>query len=139
MSRVIRVIRPAAAADAPRMAELASLSGYRWSEVRFEEQLSMERTRALIAEEEGRTAGFAIGWQVMDELELHLITVDPALRRRGLGRALLDAFGATHLEVSEHNQAALALYRAAGYQEVGRRPDYYGPADAALQMKRIRR
>ena len=134
-----RVIRSATRADAPRLAQIASLSGYPWSEARFDEELAMERTRALIAEEEGQTAGFAIGWQVMDELELHLIAVDPAARRKGLGRALLEAFGATHLEVSEHNEAALALYRAAGYRAIGRRPDYYGPGDAAVQMERIRR
>ena len=30
-----------------------------------------------------------------------------------------------HLEVAEDNRAACALYRAEGFQSVGRRPDYY--------------
>jgi ribosomal protein S18 acetylase RimI-like enzyme len=122
------------------MAEIAAASGYAaWTEVRLSSELALDRTRALILEELGRAAGFAIGWQVMDEVELHLIAVDPLHRRKGFGRALLDAFSATHLEVSEHNGPALALYQSAGYTEVGTRADYYGPGDAAILMRRIRR
>jgi ribosomal-protein-alanine N-acetyltransferase len=135
------VIRPARLADVPALALLTASSGYEiWDEARFIRELSLDRTRALMAE---HAEGFAIGWSVLDELELHLLVVDPAHRRKGLGRALLAAFeeGASRiqLEVSEHNTAALALYRAAGYTEVGRRPHYYGADDAAILMTRIRR
>jgi ribosomal-protein-alanine N-acetyltransferase len=69
----------------------------------------------------------------MDEAELLLIAVAPEHGRRGVGRALLQAFidrarrdGAIriHLEVRDGN-AAVALYRAAGFAEAGRRRDYY--------------
>ena len=44
------------------------------------------------------------------------------------------------LEVRENNQAALSLYRQAGFLEVGRRPNYYagvtGARFAALTMRR---
>ena len=56
--------------------------------------------------------------------------VDPAWRRRGVGRALLDAvlgwaresgFARLGLWAPAHRPAALALYRGAGFQETGRR------------------
>ena len=85
-------------------------------------------------------AGFAIGRAIAGEAELLTIAVDPALRRRGSGRALLARFeeaararGAqdAFLEVAADNTAARALYLAAGYGETGRRRGYY--RDAAGQ------
>jgi ribosomal protein S18 acetylase RimI-like enzyme len=120
------------------MAALAARAGFeRWTPARFEEALCGARARAFIA---GDIEGFAIGSQVMDEVELHLIVVAPERRRRGVGRALLEAFqsGVTevHLEVSERNTNGIAFYEAQGFNRVGRRPDYYGPGEAALLMTR---
>lgn len=91
--------------------------------------------------------GFALGRLVLDEAELDLVVVAAEHRRRGHGRALLAAFeraasqrGAhvVHLEVSAQNSSALALYEAAGYERVGRRPRYYEDgADALLFTKRL--
>ena len=71
----------------------------------------------------------------------------PEARRRGLGADLVRAGaeaararGAStlHLEVAEDNTAALALYRATGFVEAGRRKGYYarpdGSAAAALLL-----
>ena len=56
-------------------------------------------------------------------------------RRQGLGKRLLRASltaleGVTtvDLEVRESNHAAQALYRMMGFEETGRRPDYYATA-----------
>jgi [ribosomal protein S18]-alanine N-acetyltransferase len=138
------MIRSASPQDTEPLAGIALASGHpSWTAQRFTEELALERTRALVTEVDGAIAGFAIGWQVMDELELHLIAIDPALRRRGLGNALLAAFEAlspvVHLEVSVNNAGALALYRGRGYAEIGRRPDYYGPGETAVLMRHIRR
>ena len=38
------------------------------------------------------------------------------------------------LEVRPPNEPAVALYRAYGYREVGRRPDYYPDGEDALIM-----
>ena len=73
------------------------------------------------------------------------LTVTPEGRGRGLGRFLLrlakdlatrrgarEAF----LEVRESNLAARALYRSAGFSEVGRRPGYYTrPREDALLLR----
>jgi len=86
----------------------------------------------------GAPAGFTIARVVSDEAELLLLAVRDEARRRGVGRALLDAFchdaarrGArrVHLEMREGNAAA-AMYRGAGFEQVGRRPNYYRGPDA---------
>lgn len=88
----------------------------------------------VIEAEPERVAGFVLARVAADEAEIITICVHPAGRRRGLGHALLAfaqtraaAAGATRLfiEVAADNAAALALYRAAGFQEAGRRRAYY--------------
>jgi len=84
--------------------------------------------------------GFALGRALAGEAELLTLAVDPAARRRGIGRELLAAFEAgardqrateAFLEVAADNAAGCALYRAAGYSEAGRRPGYYQAPDGA--------
>lgn len=78
------------------------------------------------------------------EAEVHTIGVDPAHRRRGIGRALLrdllavaDAARATvFLEVRTDNDAARALYAAEGFTVVGLRRRYYRPSGADAHTMR---
>lgn len=81
----------------------------------------------------GVPAGFALSRVIADEAELLLLAVRPARRRAGMGIALLErtitdaakrGAGRLHLEVRDRN-AAVALYRSAGFEEVGRRANYY--------------
>ena len=69
----------------------------------------------------------------------------PRYRRQGIAEALLDAYiqyGREHLafltlEVRPSNQAAVALYCKHGFQEAGRRKDYYqDPTEDALLLTR---
>lgn len=89
--------------------------------------------------------GYAIVRTVLDEGELLAIGVDPDERGRGHGGALLgavvDAVAARgvrtlHLEVAEANAPALRLYRAHGFETVGRRARYYRDGRAAVLMAR---
>jgi [ribosomal protein S18]-alanine N-acetyltransferase len=90
--------------------------------------------------------GFTVAWHVMDEGELANLAVAPQCRRRGIGRALLeavtiDALGRgtsrLYLEVRESNLAARQLYADAGFEEVGRRKQYYRqPVEDALILRR---
>jgi [ribosomal protein S18]-alanine N-acetyltransferase len=79
-----------------------------------------------------------------DICELRRIAVHPSVRRAGMARDLLRAIidhaghsgcARIELEVAASNEPALALYRAHGFEQVGRRPGYYRePLDDALLM-----
>ncbi|PKP68690.1 MAG: ribosomal-protein-alanine acetyltransferase [Alphaproteobacteria bacterium HGW-Alphaproteobacteria-4] len=97
----------------------------------------------------GDSRGFVLGRAVAGEAELLTLAVTPALRRQGLGRALLAGFEAAaqaagaeaaFLEVAAANAPARALYAGAGWREAGRRRGYYrlpgGSADDALVLTR---
>lgn len=89
-------------------------------------------------------AGYAAFHRIGDEAELHNLAVDPAQRRRGLGRALLAAgvrtmreLGVRHLflEVRATNLAAIELYRSLGFRLLYTRRNYYqNPEEDALVM-----
>jgi ribosomal-protein-alanine N-acetyltransferase len=77
--------------------------------------------------------GFSLGRVIAGEAELLLLAVARASQRCGVGGSLLERFvsvakrrGATrlHLEVRDGNPAVF-LYRKAGFDEVGRRRNYY--------------
>jgi ribosomal-protein-alanine acetyltransferase len=79
------------------------------------------------------------------EYEIHTIGVDPAFQGQGIGRRLLDALldfadrAAVFLEVRTDNAAAIALYRSAGFVQVGMRRRYYRVSGAdAYTMRRDR-
>lgn len=97
-----------------------------------------------------RPEGFVMGRVTLDEVELLTLAVAPEARRRGIGAMLLAAFeaeagarGATraYLEVAADNDAAQALYLAAGWRDCGRRKGYFrdgpGPAVDARVMERV--
>jgi len=84
--------------------------------------------------------GFAVARATADEAELLLIGVCRRWWRQGVGAALLRAvlvdarkLGVRRLflEMRDGNQAE-AMYRAAGFSNVGRRLRYYRGADGAL-------
>ncbi len=95
--------------------------------------LAMPGVRLTLASVDDRPAGFAMVRSVADEAELLLLAVDPACRRRGIGKALLRAVIAEaqaggiadlHLEVRADNEA-VKLYAGQGFAKVGERRGYY--------------
>jgi len=81
----------------------------------------------------GEAVGFALQRVIAGDGELLLLATDPKVRRRGIGRALLQHFldeareagtSRVHLEVRDGNPA-VAMYRRAGFKAVGRRRKYY--------------
>ena len=90
----------------------------------------------LVAEVNGRLAGFALYRTIAGEGELLNLAVHPDRRRCGIARALLLSIapmaGVWHLEVRESNLAAIGLYTSLGLVLSGRRDRYYVDGEAAL-------
>ncbi len=106
-----------------------------WTRADYEGELIRNKAaRYLVAEEDGKIAGFAGAWIILDESHITNIAVAEPFRRRGIGRAVtlsllqyLSNLGAvyTTLEVRESNMAAQNLYTGLGFIRVGRRKRYY--------------
>ena len=85
-------------------------------------------TSWLAESSDGRALGFLVGFLSPDrtgEAVLHLVGVDPELRRRGIGRQLVEAFaadagrrGATTMStlVRPDDRATLLFFRALGFE-----------------------
>lgn len=140
----IRATRPADVAELRRL-ELGSFSDP-WTETMLEEALVARGAVALVAESGGRLLGSVMARHVAGEGEILSIAVDPASRREGIGRRLLEealvrlaAAGAetVWLEVRASNQAAQALYLAHGFVAAGVRRGYYRrPTEDAVILSR---
>jgi ribosomal-protein-alanine N-acetyltransferase len=139
--------------DVPAMMDLErqSPAAAHWSRgqhealfVTAEGQPQSERF-ALVVEGEGESPeilAFLVAHRVDLEWELENIVVAAAARRRGVGTHLLGEFVAhareeqgsgIFLEVRESNRSARALYRKAGFEEVGLRKSYYSnPVEDAI-------
>lgn len=141
------------AAGAAHAALLAALHGQcfpqGWTAASFAELVAAPGAITLVAVAGEEPVGLLLARVAAGEGEILTIGVLPALRRRGVaGRLLAACLPAAarlgcrmmFLEVGVGNEAAVALYAAAGFQEVGRRHDYYreqgGPAEDALVMRK---
>lgn len=120
------------------LADVAVGSAERW-----ERQLQSTAGVLLGAWGADDLVGVATGAVAVDDGDIHLVVVDPAYRRQGIGRALtlalsetLAALGAERvlLEVRAANHAAVALYEDVGFGEVARRRSYYRDGDDAIVL-----
>jgi tRNA threonylcarbamoyl adenosine modification protein YeaZ/ribosomal-protein-alanine acetyltransferase len=136
-------IRLADVTDVTTIAKLHALCFEEaWEEAAIHALLGSPGTGCLIAHSAEGPAGFLMYRAVADEAEILTLGVDPNLRRRGGGKALLDALIAlkiktVFLEVASNNVDALRLYTNAGFQTVGVRKNYYARSgDDALVLRR---
>jgi ribosomal-protein-alanine N-acetyltransferase len=142
------VLSEAHSSDAGALAALHAASFHRaWSESEFAALLA-ERNIVAHCARIGRTpVGFILSRMVAGEAEILSVAVAAARRGKGLGRQLLDlhlrrlaglGVHAVFLEAAEDNWPARALYRRAGFRDVGRREGYYdaGKGVAALILRR---
>ena len=119
-------------------AALAELERLCFAVPRSKAQLSEEAENPLgrffVAEADGEIAGYGGMQNIAGECYVENIAVFPAYRRQGIGRALTRCLIETAqqeecafitLEVRPSNTAALTMYHDLGFEEAGRRKNFY--------------
>ena len=80
-----------------------------------------------------------------DDADVEGVTVEKSLRRKGIGKALLEqaekvikekGISALLLEVRQSNLPAIALYEQAGFKQISVRKSYYPDGENAVVMKK---
>ena len=119
-----------------------------WNEQMLAEELENQCAAFLVAEDAvtGDVLGYAGLLVAADEGYITNVAVFPEQRRRGIAGQLLQVFlnfaqanrlAFLTLEVRPSNTAAIALYQGFGFQEAGRRKNYYDlPKEDALILTR---
>ena len=117
-----------------------------WSENSIFSELANPLSLWLVAMDGDAVAGYVGSQSVMGESDMMNIAVHPQYRRKGIAAALVDALVAQlkengnyclTLEVRISNAPAIALYQKLGFQQVGRRPNYYrSPKEDALILRK---
>ena len=141
-------VRSASKGDLEALSTLErSFPGDRLKRSSLSRLLGRDSAQLWVAEASGRVVGDAVvlfrkGFM---SARLYSLVVRPESRGRGVARALLAQAEqgarergavAMRLEVREDNRPAIALYRKAGYEVVGRTADYYQDHSDALRMQK---
>lgn len=136
------MLREAHPRDAAALHRIDALStAFPWSESQFASGLS-EGEFGWVWDGDAGLHGFALFAQILNEVTLLNIAVEPDWRRRGLACALLQ-FALPRLglrsavrcllEVRVGNGAAIALYRSLGFRDDGIRRHYYPTVDGGRE------
>jgi [ribosomal protein S18]-alanine N-acetyltransferase len=113
--------------------------GEAWTAAQCLSTLSMPGSLLFCAHSQQTMLGFALSRWVTDEEELLLIAVSQNVRRKGVGRLLIEKLisNARHsgralifLEVRDGNPA-MGFYHEMGFHPLGRRPNYYKGKDGS--------
>ena len=141
------IIRKMKASDVAAIAELEKRCfSDPWSADSIASELVNPLSYWLVAEVDGQVAGYVGSQSVLDAADMMNIAVSPEYRRRGVAKALVNELTAylsknnviaLLLEVRVSNEPAIALYEKMGFQQVGRRPNYYrNPREDALILRK---
>ena len=116
-----------------------------WDAPSFATLLASPGLFGVLAHDAAQPHGFILARAIADEAEIITLMVAPARRRRGIAATLLaqaeararaEGAATMFLEVAETNEAARALYTAAGFRQVGRRRRYYPDGGDALLLRK---
>lgn len=115
-----------------------------WSKQAFLDSLELEHTIFVVAEEQGKIAGYCGMYISFGEGEIVTVAVAETYRRRGVGSKILQYLffesiksdvRSFFLEVRESNHAAISLYKSFGFRSVGFRKNFYEkPRENAVVM-----
>jgi ribosomal protein S18 acetylase RimI-like enzyme len=137
------VVRSAISADVDALAGLdaACFGAAAWSLASWADEFARDDRRILVSLSVSDLAGYValiVPGFADDPVDLTRIAVAPSVRRTGVAAGLLATAldsvpgRVVLLEVAEGNEAAIGLYRAAGFVEISRRRGYYGDGDALI-------
>ncbi len=125
---------PAGAAEPLSLMHAVCFPDDPWDALSFAQILALQGVFGHLAWQDEIPAGFVVARNLGGEAEILTLGVLPGMRRRGVGRALIDLLRAEAvrqgisslvLEVAADNEAARRLYGAVGFIRVGRRARYY--------------
>lgn len=133
--------------DVPTVAQLErDTYPFPWSDGSFRDCLRAGYD-CHVVDCDGRVSGYGIMSRGAGEAHILNVCVERGLRRRGLGRAMIvflleraaaAGMRAAFLEVRPSNVAAVRLYQALGFEQIGVRKGYYpaaGGREDALVFK----
>ena len=130
------IVRRMTVEDVPAAHEIDKLSfTLPWPErsLRFEVS-DNPSARCWAAELDGYVVGMLVLWMIVDETHIATLATHHEFRRQGIAKQLLvtalehaytEGARSALLEVRAGNEAAQAMYRKFGFDEVGRRKRYY--------------
>ena len=117
-----------------------------WSESSVASELNNQLALWLVAEDNGRVAGYVGSQTVMGESDMMNVAVHPDYRKQGIATTLIVGLAEelrkreSHcltLEVRASNENAISLYRKLEFQQVGCRKNYYrNPKEDALILRK---
>jgi len=126
-----------------------STYGFPWSETIFKDCLRVNY-HCYTVEQKGVVKGYAIMSVAAGESHILNLCIDQSLRGYGVGRSMLahlvedarrNRADTMLLEVRASNEIAIDLYQKAGFNEIGRRNNYYpargGREDALILMRAL--
>lgn len=139
------IFRKGTEEDIKHIAELeAKTFSDAWTAKSVQDTFVQKQAFITVAETDGKVAGYCIIYYVMDEAEIARIAINEAVRRRGVGKGLLDytreccmekQIERLLLDVRESNEGAIAFYQNYGFKTDGIRKSFYDmPKEDAVLM-----
>jgi len=137
--------RPCRVEDIPQLLQMEQAAQPTpWIEQVFLDLYHSRSTAITVAESSDKeTIGFAVLQAVRDEASLLNIVIAPSRQGQGIGQQLLEYLidglrragqvQQLFLEVRVSNFAAISLYLACGFSEVGERRGYYANANGSRE------
>ena len=116
-----------------------------WNMDILKDELTSQTSQFICAKYENKIVGFAGIKIVLDEADIMNIAVKKDYRRQGIATLLLNhilnickekSIKTINLEVNEENFSAISLYQKLGFEECGRRKQYYDNKYDAILMKK---
>lgn len=114
-----------------------------WNKNVLEKELENPLSEYLVAIENEEVVGFVGIWQPLDEGHITNIVTKKDKRGQHIGTKMLEEIinlaktknlKCLTLEVNEHNEPAIKLYKKYNFVEVGKRKKYYNNTDDAIIM-----